>query len=414
MDVRQILGAILTFSMFVMLGNMIKKEHFDEYVLMDVQVPTHVEHNFTLMMQHSLIHLPSQTIKNHGQRLKLCWNNSSPTKASVPSKGLVMFSLTDGPEYHVSQVANAVSVAKHLGATLVLPEIIGSKGEKRAFDEIYDVNKFVRSMNGVIQVEARKQPETSTQKFIDVKVPYNADQNYIMNNIKPVFQTARNVRVISYLPSSNMRQGDVDKSMNQYSCWAAFEALRLKPELQEAVDSVVTKLRSHDKNGQFVAIDYKSEMMRSSICQSMAYKGIKTCYNPIEIARFFQRIGYPRDSILYVTQSKADHSLRALKDLYPNTLTKEDIMHEAKMTKYVDSKTSELEQAIIDFQVCSVSEVFVPAKSGLFYANVAGNRIANSRPDILVPAQITSNVAQDHVSSYIAKASHPVYACFCK
>lgn len=29
------------------------------------------------------------------------------------------------------QIANAVLVAKHLGATLVLPEIIGNQGEKR-------------------------------------------------------------------------------------------------------------------------------------------------------------------------------------------------------------------------------------------------------------------------------------------
>lgn len=84
------------------------------------------------------------------------------------------------------------------------------------------------------------------------------------------------------------------------------------------------------------------------------------------------------------------------------------------MEKYVDPETAELEQAIIDFHVCSVSEVFVPAKAGLFYVNVVGNRIANSRPDILVPAQMTSTVAQDYVSSYISSVRHPVYACFCK
>ncbi|KAD2394164.1 hypothetical protein E3N88_41141 [Mikania micrantha] len=403
------MGAILTFSMFVMLGNMIKRDHFDGDVLMDVPKATHVDQDFTLMTRHRLFQLPSQTSKNYGQPLKLCRNNSSPPNVTPQSKGFVTFSLTDGPEYHVSQVANAVLVAKHLGATLVLPVIIGSNGEKRAFGEIYDAERFITSMHGVIQVETRELRATSTQKPVNVRVPYNVNRDYIMKNIEPIFKTAQNVRVISYLKSSTMRQGEVDKDMNPYSCWATFEALRLKPELQKLVNSVVGKLRSREADGQFVAIDYKTEMLGTGICRSNANEGMKNCYNPIEITQFLQRIGYPRDSTIFVTQSKADRSLRVLKDLFPNTLTKEDIMQEAKNDKFLG-----LEQEIIDFHVCSVSDVFVPSKSGLFYANVAGNRIANSRTDILVPAQITSSLAQDHVSSYISKASHPAYACFCK
>ncbi|KAI3711811.1 hypothetical protein L1987_70357 [Smallanthus sonchifolius] len=414
MDVREIMGAVLTLSMFVMLANMIKRDHFDGDVLMDVPTTSYVvQEDFTKMSRHSLFQLPHEKSKNYGQRLRLCWNNSSPSKVNAQSKGFVTFSLTDGPEYHVSQVANAVSVAKHLGATLVLPEIIGSKGEKRGFEEIYDAEKFITSMSGMIQVESRKCYESLTQTPVNIKVPYNANRNYVINNIGLMFQTTRNVRVISYL-SSTMRQGEVDKNMNPYSCWAAFEALRLKPELQEMVDYIVGSLRSREPNREFVAIDYKSEMLGMSMCQSNVNEEMKNCYNPVEIARFLQRIGYPRDSTIYVTQSKPDRSLRSLTDLYPNTLTKEDIIQESKKEKFLNSETSELEREIVDFHICSVSDVFVPAKSGLFYANVAGNRIATSRTDILVPAQITSNLAQDHVSSYISKASHPAYACFCK
>lgn len=95
-------------------------------------------------------------------------------------------------------------------------------------------------------------------------------------------------------------------------------------------------------------------------------------------------------------------------------LKQEDIIQEAEKGKILNSESSELEREIIDFHVCSVSDVFVPAKSGLFYANVVGNRIAASKTEILVPAQITSSLAQDHVSSYISKRIHPAYACFCK
>lgn len=192
----------------------------------------------------------------------------------------------------------------------------------RGFEEIYDAEKFLTSMKGVIQVEKRKHPETFAQKLASVKVPYNANRNYIMTNIEPLFQTTRNVRVITYFPSVSMRQGKVDKDMNPHSCWAAFEALQLKPELQEVADSVVGRLRSHGPSGQFVAIDYKGEMLGTRTCRSDANKGMKNCYNPVEIAQFLQRIGYPRDTIIYVTQSKMDRSLRSFKDLYSNTFTK--------------------------------------------------------------------------------------------
>ncbi|KAI3803154.1 hypothetical protein L1987_31303 [Smallanthus sonchifolius] len=411
MDVREVMGAVLTFSMFLMLANMIKRDHFDGDVLLDVPegaVISTVELDVAKVTRHRLYQLSTEVSTNYGQQLKLCFNGSSLRRRQL--KRYVTFSLTDGPEYHISQVSNAVLVAKHLGATLVLPEIIGSKGEKRGFEDIYDAERFISSMSGVVQVERRKRPDLFMQKLVSVKVPYNANQGYIMANVEPLFQATQNVRVITYFPSLAMSEGKVDKEMNPYSCWVEFEALRLTPKLQEVVDSVVGSLRSHEPDGQFVAIDYKAKMLGTSSRGSNANKGMKNCYNPVEIAQFLQRIGYPQYSTIYLTQSKLDRSLRSLKDLYPKTFTKEDIMQEVENVEFVKS---ELEQEIIDFHVCSVSDVFVPAKSGLFYANVVGNRIASGKTDVLVPAQITSNLAQDHVPSYISKKSHPAYACFC-
>nr|XP_043626133.1 protein MANNAN SYNTHESIS-RELATED 1-like [Erigeron canadensis] len=421
MDVRQVMGAVLTFSMFMMLGNMIKRDHFEGDVLLDIPATAKAEQDFKKpisnadqdymkTMRHSLFELSKGLRKSDAQPLKLCWNNTSLPKGNENSKGFVTFSLTDGPEYHISQIANAVLVAKHLDATLVLPEIVGSKGEKRGFEEIYDMEKFLTVMNGVIRVQRHKTPGTSTKKLVSVKVPYNANRNYIMTNIKPLFQKTQNVRVVTYFPSSTMGQGKVDKDMDPHSCWATFEALRLKPELQAMVDSLAERLRNHGQNGQFAAIDYKGALLGKGICQSNANKERKNCYNPVEIAQFLQRIGYPLNATIYMTQSKADRSIGAVKDLYHNTLTKEDITNEDEKGKLLNS---ELEQDIIDFHLCSISDIFMPAKSGLFYANVVGNRIATGKIDILVPAQITSDLAQNHVSSYISKRSHPAYACFC-
>lgn len=85
-----------------------------------------------------------------------------------------------------------------------------------------------------------------------------------------------------------------------------------------------------------------------------------------------------------------------------------------KKDKFLATEDSEYEK-VIDFYICSQSDVFVPAISSLFYANVAGKRIASSKTQILVPAEISSSSASaaDFISPYILKKNHLAHSCFC-
>lgn len=92
----------------------------------------------------------------------------------------------------------------------------------------------------------------------------------------------------------------------------------------------------------------------------------------------------------------------------------DDIIPAEKKGEFLKSGNGELEKAL-DFHVCSESDVFVPAISGLFYGNVAGRRIASGRTQILVPAQVfgSSALASDFLSTYISKKNHAAYSCYC-
>ncbi|AQK69140.1 O-fucosyltransferase family protein [Zea mays] len=64
------------------------------------------------------------------EEVKPCWTKPSPK--NQPSNGFVTFSLTMGPEYHISRITDAVVVARYLGATFVLLDIRGNElGNKR-------------------------------------------------------------------------------------------------------------------------------------------------------------------------------------------------------------------------------------------------------------------------------------------
>jgi len=98
----------------------------------------------------------------------------------------------------------------------------------------------------------------------------------------------------------------------------------------------------------------------------------------------------------------------------PAVCLQDDIMPADKKGEFLRSGGGEL-QRTLDFHVCSQSDAFVPAISGLFYGNVAGKRIPAGRNLILVPSQVqrSSTSAADFVSAYISEKNHLAYSCHC-
>ncbi|OWM81910.1 hypothetical protein CDL15_Pgr007949 [Punica granatum] len=409
-DLRQVVAGILTITMFVMLGNMIKREHFDSVheKLPGVTEDAHYSEQGIV----SVSKTSGPRKEDSGGELKPCWEKPESEALGDP-KGSITFSLINGPEYHVSQISAAVVVAKYLGATLVIPDIRGTTpGDKRSFEDIYDVDKFMQSLDGVVNVMKEQPSEISAQDVAVVKVPSKITEDYIADHVEPVFRTKSNIRLATYFPSVNMRKKKTQKSeLDAVMCLAMFGTLELQPEVREVVDSMVERLRtlSRKSDGRFLAVDLRVGMLERKNCQ-----GSKKCFNAQEIAEFLQKIGYKKDTTIYLTQSRWDSSLDALKEVFPKTYTKESIMPVDKKAKFLNAEDSEFEK-VIDYYICSESDVFVPAISGLFYSNVAGKRIASGRTQILVPAIIESPSASptDHLSSYVVKKNHLAHSCFC-
>ncbi|KAL3335213.1 hypothetical protein AABB24_031422 [Solanum stoloniferum] len=403
-DPRQIVAGVLTVTMFVMLGNMITRDHFYP---VDSDISIHST---------SKQSLGTGPWMKGGESLKPCWTKPVPQEADQ-SEGFVTFSLTNGPEYHVSQIADAVIVARYLRATLVIPDIRGSKpGDKRNFEDIYDVEHLVRSLDGVVKVATTQPAEVSARNLAVVKVPNRVSEDYIAENIEPVFTSKGNIRLATYFPSVNMKKTKEKSNVDSIACMSMFGTLELQPEVNEVVESMVERLRtlSAKSKGQFIAVDLRVDILEKKSCQGDGALKSKSCYGPEEIGMFLRKVGFNKDTTLYLTQSRWDSSLDALKDLFPKTYTKESIMPIDKKAKFLDSESSELEK-VIDFYMCSESDVFVPAISGLFYANVAGKRIASGKTQILVPADIPGSSAAltDYISHYVSKKNHFAYSCFC-
>ncbi|GMH17550.1 hypothetical protein Nepgr_019391 [Nepenthes gracilis] len=203
---------------------------------------------------------------------------------------------------------------------------------------------------------------------------------------------------------------------DSFACLAMFGTLELQPEVREVVDSMVQRLGtlSWKSGGRFVAVDLRVDVLEKKGCRGNGDTRSKSCYHAREIAAFLRKIGFDKDTTIYLTQSRWERSLDPLKEFFPKTYTKESIMPVDKKGKFLDPKAPTIEE-VIDFYICSQSDVFVPAISGLFYANVAGKRIASGKTEILVPAYThdSSASADDYISHYITKKNHLAYSCFC-
>ncbi|KZV51522.1 hypothetical protein F511_36826 [Dorcoceras hygrometricum] len=418
-DLRQVMAAILTFSMFIMLGNMIKRDHIDPLfeIAQESRKASDIDFAVSKASQVILVEESYGPWQEQYKPPKRCWKNPI-LKGKDQSNGYILFSLTRGPEFHASQVANAVEVARLLGATLAIPDIKGTKfGEKKSFGDIYDVNNFVTTLKGVVRVDENPPIELLNSRLPIVRIPERVSESFIDSEIEPIFRAKRNLRIVTRFDSSPMIKAKENKLASTYRCPAMFESLKLQAELQGIVDSMVGALRSMSQKSKarFVAVDLRSEMLQQKGCQE-AYASSKRCYDGEAMAEFLTRIGFREQATVYLTQRGwQDRGLKEFRNAFPNTFTKDAIMPAYEKTKYLNSETPEYER-LIDYYICAQGDVFVPAIIGRFYSGVVGERIASGRTQVFIPAEKTgasNESAINYLSVYIRKKNHEAHTCFC-
>lgn len=157
-----------------------------------------------------------------------------------------------------------------------------------------------------------------------MRIPERVSEGFISSDIEPVFRAKRNLRIVTRFNSSPMIESKENKLESTHQCPAMFESLKLQPELQELVDSMVGAMRSlsQKSKGRFVAVDLRSEMLQKKNCQESDASS-KRCYDGVEMAEFLTRIGFKEQATVYLTQTgwQGDF-LREFRNAFPNTFTK--------------------------------------------------------------------------------------------
>ncbi|KAF8694902.1 hypothetical protein HU200_038005 [Digitaria exilis] len=418
-DPRQVVAGFLTLSMFVMLGNMIKHDHFSSSTEQLGLEVTGVEFNSMKLDDDAEMNNVNvgglENLMDADEEVKPCWTKPSPK--TQPSNGFVTFSLTMGPEYHISQITDAVVVARYLGATLVLPDIRGNElGNKRKFQHMYNVDKFIRNLDGVVEVIEELPDEVSAKKPAVIRVPNRVTEGFIRDTIEPTFQTNNYLRLAVIFSSVSLRPKETNnKDLDATACLAMFSGLELKHEYSEVARKMSDRLKELSKksDGKVLAIDLRTDLLEKKDCKTTRGARRKGCYNADEVLGFLRNVGFSANTTIYLTEIGWHQDLNDLKEEFPNTYTKDDILPADKKGEFLKSSNSDLARAL-DLEICSQSDVFIPAVPGLFYGHVTGRRIALGHTQILVPSQSSASTqASDFISTYISNKNHLAYKCYC-
>lgn len=199
------------------------------------------------------------------------------------------------------------------------------------FGEIYDVKKFVRSLDGVVKVvKAEHTDRQLREKMVIVRVPTRTTKEYISSYIEPIFKKRKQVRLVSQYPSLTLTEAkETDDHVYRYACLIMFGSLELQPELQALVNSMVKALRFlswKSSAGKFIAMDLKVEEVSDKLsCQKNDTISERYCYGGEETGQFLKKIGFGRDTTVYLTETGWHGSLQKLREYFPNTFTKVNI-----------------------------------------------------------------------------------------
>lgn len=423
-DVKQVVAGFLTVAMFVMLINMIgngplKFSSPEETALMaagDAEVLG--ESLETVVKSTRQDDTPKELWGKQGQALQPCWNEHI-TGRQGRTWGYVTVKLSNGPQYHPLQVAEAVIVARYLGATLLLPTIKEAPKEPNSeFDKIYDVNNFISSLKDVVRVVGRLPEDVRGVQPTVVKAPYKITSQYIEENVQPVFKQKVIIQLMTLFSASSLRAKDTDEEIEAIRCLVTYGALRFHSQVQKLGERVISRVREGGdaSGGRFIAVDLRVDVLKQKGCAQSENAKSKRCFNSQDVASFLKRLGFSTETAIYLTQSRWDSSLDALKEVFPNVYTKEYSMPFNEEKQILYSGNTQFEKAI-DFYVCRHSDVFVPAISGLSYVSIAGGRIALGKTQILVPTLGEDRLklkVSAALSKFVTKKDHTAYSCFCK
>ncbi|XP_077246998.1 O-fucosyltransferase family protein isoform X2 [Tasmannia lanceolata] len=277
------------------------------------------------------------------------WNDGDLTALPLKSNGYVRVDCYGGLNQMRRDLCDGVGIARLLNATLVLPkfEVAAYWNESSGFADVFDVDHFIREMEGYVKVVKELPTEIVSREPFRVDCSKRKGQFDYVESVLPALLEHR---YISITPAMSQRRDRYPLYAKAALCQACYKALRLTKSLE---DKGLELLIAIPKPFLSLHLRFEPDMVAYSQCEysglspssmdainatrgdrkpwtgdaARAWRNRGKCpLTPSETALILQAVGIPKNTTIYLAAGDGLLELEGFKSVYTNIYTKSSLL----------------------------------------------------------------------------------------
>ncbi|XWS19369.1 hypothetical protein CRYUN_Cryun31cG0009800 [Craigia yunnanensis] len=327
--------------------------------------------------------------------------------------GYIMVTANGGMNQQRVAVCNAVVVARLLNATLVVPKFMYSSVWKdiSQFSDIYQAEHFINYLTPDIRIVKELPEELKSldleaigSAVTDVDIRKESKPSFYVKNILPILLQKRVVHFVGF--GNRLAFDPIPFQLQRRRCRCNFHALKFVPKIQETAGLLLERLHRHAarpgkldhylvahslcefgggeeerqeleayRQMHFPALTELKKIEKLPSPAMLKSEGLCPL-TPEEAVLMLAALGFNRKTHVYVAGAQiygGTARLAALTSLYPNLVTKENLLSSKELEPFMNSSS---QLAALDFIVCTAADAFAMTDSGSQLSSlVSGYRI---------------------------------------
>ncbi|KAK4430309.1 protein ESMERALDA 1 [Sesamum alatum] len=348
-----------------------------------------------------------------GREWRPCINKS--LQGLPESNGYIFIEANGGLNQQRTSICNAVAVAGHLNATLVIPNFHFHSiwRDRSKFGDIYDEGFFIKSLENDVRI-VKTVPGYIMERFdYNLSNVYNfrikawSSIQYYRDTVLPKLLEEKVIRIA---PFANRLSFDAPPAVQRLRCLANYQALRFSNPILTLGETLVARMkeRSANNSGKYISVHlrFEEDMVAFSCCvydggeqektdmdaaRERGWRGKFTkpgrvilpgeirlngsCpLTPLEVGLMLRGMGFSKSTSIYLASGKiydSERHMAPLLEMFPLLQTKETLASAEELAPFQNYSSR---MAAIDYTVCLHSEVFVTTQGGNFPHFLLGHR----------------------------------------
>ncbi|KAI9082848.1 hypothetical protein K1719_035178 [Acacia pycnantha] len=382
----------------------------------------------------AMAELPSRNLWIEKEKSPVSAKPVLPPKRIYKNNGYLMVSCNGGLNQMRAAICDMVTIARHLNATLIVPELDKTSfwADPSDFEDIFDVDHFITSLRDEVRILRELPPRL--KKRVDEKQRYSlspvswSNISYYEHQILPLLLKHKVVHLSR--TDTRLANNGLPLEIQKLRCRVNFNALRFTPQIELLGRRIVRILR---EKGPFLVLHLRYEMDMLAFsgctqgCDSSEVKELTEMryskdwwkekvinsevkrkegfcpLTPEETALTLTALGIDRNTQIYIAAGDiygGERRMANLRAAFPNLVKKETLLEPSDL-QYFQNHTSQM--AALDYLASLESDIFIPTYDGNMAKVVEGHRrFLGFKKTILLKRKLLVNLIDQYTTGSLS------------